>query len=111
MVPAYIEGVTNYRGYLLPIINLNALFDIEPDDEKINSIIVIRDGKISMGVMACHIDGIDYFENNSLVTALSIESKIKQIYIQGLHNGRTAILNVSKIVLFCQEQLGGSNVT
>jgi purine-binding chemotaxis protein CheW len=111
MVPPYIEGVTNYRGYLLPIINLNALFDIEADNKKTNSIIVIYDGRISMGVMASHIDGIEYFESHSLEAPLSIERKIKQIYIQGLHNGTIAILNVNKILLFCQEQLNSSNIT
>jgi purine-binding chemotaxis protein CheW len=111
MVPAYIAGVTNYRGYLLPIINLNALFDIKPDDQKTNSIIVVYDGKISMGIMASYIDGSEYFANNSLEAPLAIESKIKQIYIVGLHNSTTAILNVNKIISFCQEQLNSSSVT
>jgi purine-binding chemotaxis protein CheW len=109
MVPLYIAGVTNYRGYLLPIISLNALFNIKPNEHTLNYIIVVYINKISVGIMVSYIDGSEHFSNNYLEAPLAIESNIKQIYIQGLHNGTTAILNVDKIISFCQEQLNSTS--
>jgi purine-binding chemotaxis protein CheW len=106
MIANCIVGVTNYRGYLLPIINLNTIFDIKRhESDNRNYIIVISVKNISLGILASYIDGSKSFENNSLDSPLLVESKIKQEYIQGLHKGITAILNVEKIVAYCFTQL------
>ncbi len=105
-LPAYIAGVTNYRGYLLTIVNLNAMFNIKRDDEKSSSyIIVVVNGMTSIGIMASFIDGSEYYNLATLDAPLPIDSTSKQDFIQGLHNGTVAILNIDKIILFCQEHL------
>jgi chemotaxis signal transduction protein len=71
---------------------------------------VISVNNLFLGILASYIDGTKFFENNSLDSPLVVESNIKQEYIQGLHKGTVAILNVEKIVSDCFAQLKKLNV-
>jgi len=39
--PDYVEGVTNLRGQIIPIINLRTRFDIPPDESLKNRIVIV----------------------------------------------------------------------
>ncbi len=55
-VADYIEGVSNLRGTIIPIINLRRLFDLEPKekDEETRTIVA----NVGSRVIGCTVDGV-----------------------------------------------------
>ncbi len=57
-LPEYIEGVTNLRGSIIPIINLKSLLNTCTDDCKGSTVIVISTGQITFGIVVDGITGV-----------------------------------------------------
>ena len=54
--PAYIKGVTNLRGTVLPVVDLRVRFGLEPQpDTKQTRVIVVTMGNLKVGLM---VDGV-----------------------------------------------------
>lgn len=55
-VPAYVDGVSNLRGAIIPIINLRKLFGIDPrpSDEETRTIVV----NVGARTMGCTVDSV-----------------------------------------------------
>ncbi|MCX8070340.1 MAG: chemotaxis protein CheW, partial [Thermodesulfovibrionales bacterium] len=56
--PYYIEGISNLRGKVIPIVNLKKLMNISDDDGG-EKVIVVASGKITFGVLIDGITGVD----------------------------------------------------
>jgi chemotaxis protein CheZ len=56
--PPYIEGVTNLRGSVIPIINLKRLVHLGDNGSKGNKIIVVASGRITFGILVDGITGV-----------------------------------------------------
>ncbi len=56
-VPYYVEGVTNLRGRVIPIINLKRILGI-PEENNAGKVIVISSGKITFGALVDDITGV-----------------------------------------------------
>lgn len=55
-VPRYVDGVTNLRGTIIPIVNLRALFGLEPRDIDADTrTVVVNVGSRTMG---CNVDSV-----------------------------------------------------
>lgn len=65
-LPAYIKGVTNLRGTIIPIVNLSNLLNSSYDEETGNTIIVIATGKITFGVIVDGITGVINVDENNI---------------------------------------------
>jgi len=57
-LPEYIDGVTNLRGSIIPIVNLKSLFDNCTGDCTGSTVIVIATGKITFGIVVDGITGV-----------------------------------------------------
>ena len=104
--PGLIAGIMNWRGILLVIIDLNNLLHNQSMENKNNnSIIAVISNHLTVGILAEHIEGSDYYNPVSLEAPLVLSNVTKSDYILGLHNGNTAILNIENIVSDIQSQL------
>jgi len=56
--PPYVEGITNIRGNVIPIINLKKLIHLDGDRAKGENVIVISSGKIIFGILVDEITGV-----------------------------------------------------
>lgn len=56
--PVYVEGITNIRGKVIPIINLKKLIHLDGDQERRGNVIVISSGKIIFGILVDAITGV-----------------------------------------------------
>ncbi|MCX7724504.1 MAG: protein phosphatase CheZ [Thermodesulfovibrio sp.] len=56
-VPYYVEGVTNLRGRVIPIVNLKRILGI-PEENNGNKVIVVSSGKITFGALVDDITGV-----------------------------------------------------
>jgi purine-binding chemotaxis protein CheW len=93
--PSYIAGVINHRGALLSVLDLkHFLFNHLKDPEKKTSIIIVSANHITMGILVDRIIGNIHYDKKTLDTSFPSEKLIKTEYILGLHQGKTAILNI-----------------
>lgn len=91
--PLFIAGIVNYRGELLTVLDLREIFHIQHDEQQEKCwIIVVREGKLKVGLIA---DGID--DNDEFAPAYLAPSLDDNELIRGIHQGKVVILNVGAI--------------
>lgn len=91
--PVFIAGIVNYRGELLTVLDLRKIFHIQHDEQQEKSwIIVVREGKLKVGLIADGIDDNDEFAPMHLAPPLDDNELIR-----GIHQGKVVMLNVSAI--------------
>ncbi len=56
--PIYVEGITNIRGTVIPIINLKELINSNGNGNKGDNVIVISSGKVLFGILVDEITGV-----------------------------------------------------
>lgn len=67
-VPFYVEGVTNLRGRVIPVVNLKRILSI-PEETEGNKVIVISTGKITFGALVDNITGVVNVDEQSIEPA------------------------------------------
>ena len=65
-LPAYIDGVTNLRGSIIPIVNLKRRFDNCSGDCSGSTVIVIATGRITFGIVVDGITGVVNVEKSRI---------------------------------------------
>lgn len=67
-VPFYVEGVTNLRGRVIPVVNLKRIINV-PEETAGNKVIVISTGKITFGALVDNITGVVNIDESSIEPA------------------------------------------
>lgn len=93
----FIAGTINYRGALLPALDLKQIFYQESSQDNKSCIIVLVNEMI-LSLLVDSIEGSDFYHVNDLAPPLPSIGNFKQNYITGLHCGQTAIINVKAIL-------------
>ncbi len=66
--PYYVEGVTNLRGRVIPIVNLKRILGM-PEEEQGTKVIVMSAGKLTFGVLVDNITGVVNIDEKSIEPA------------------------------------------
>lgn len=56
--PPYIEGVTNIRGSVIPIVNIKRLANLEGSEKRGDKVIIVSSGRVSYGILVDDITGV-----------------------------------------------------
>lgn len=98
--PDYFLGVCYWHGKIISVIDLGRYFGIRRDDCCMAApyIATIAHSNGVIGLAFDYVVGVDSFEENNLDEALSAHTKILKSYLHGIHNGKTAILNIHAIL-------------
>src|SRR5208337_4830957 len=64
-VPHYIEGITNLRGRIIPVVNLKKLVGLDVDSPG-DKVIVVTSGRITFGVLIDAITGVITIDDSSI---------------------------------------------
>jgi len=56
--PAYLKGITNLRGNVIPVVNLKQLINLPQNGDEEKKVIVIASGSITFGVLVDGISGV-----------------------------------------------------
>ena len=106
--PHYVEGVTNLRGSVLPVIDLRKRFGLELDDISKNSrIVVIVLGKTKVGMIVDGVSEVLQVPEDAIEPTPSMITSVDTTFITGiakLENKLVILLDLSK-VLSLQEVL------
>jgi purine-binding chemotaxis protein CheW len=109
--PHFIAGIINRRGALLPIIDLKKLFFNEPAGSiNADNIIIVSANNITMGFLADRIEGNTRYNEHSLHEPLLSETITNIEFIVGLHQAKTAMINVDAVISYLQRHLSKNDI-
>ncbi|MCH9724765.1 MAG: chemotaxis protein CheW [Planctomycetes bacterium] len=101
-VPEYVEGVSNLRGSIIPIINLHILFSLKPKSiGKETRTIVLNVGDRTIGCMVDQVSQVIKIHEDDIQPAPAAVTSNEIHYITGLakHNDSLIILLDSDLLL------------
>lgn len=100
--PPYIEGITNIRGKVIPIINVKELININGNGYKGNNVIIISLGKLLFGILVDEITGVIDIDEKLIEPADEfLNGHLKQIEgIAKLQDRLVVILEPKKLLPF-----------
>ncbi|MBN2414480.1 chemotaxis protein CheW [bacterium] len=100
--PDFIEGVTNLRGNVIPVINLRKKFGLpQKQAEKQNRIVVFEVEEKIIGAIVDHVDQIIRIPDDRIEDPPEMTSADIRPYIKGLgktESGLVILLNIRKIL-------------
>lgn len=98
-VADFMSGIINRRGALLAVLDLKKFFSFASTEYEKNSyILVVKNGGITIGILADGIEGSDTYDPAILDAPLPSLDAIKPEYLLGLHKGVTSIINIEAIM-------------
>jgi purine-binding chemotaxis protein CheW len=105
--PAYIKGVTNLRGTVLPVIDLRIRFGMElQNDTKQTRVIIVTMGDIKVGLMVDGVSEVLRISDESIEPLPPMVNSVNSDFLKGivrLEDRLIILLEVEK-VLDLQEQ-------
>jgi chemotaxis protein CheZ len=98
--PYYIEGITNLRGRIIPVVNLKKLVGLNGGDLIGEKVIVVAAGRVTFGVLVDGITGVVNIEESEIEPTENImQSHIDQVSGVAKVNDRLiAILDTRKLI-------------
>lgn len=97
--PAFIRGVVNVRGRILPVLDLKQFFQL-PDQglTDLHSIILIEGRGLALGLLADAIVGVGSVPGDSLQTSSPVLEGIMSDYLKGVTAESLVVLDVGRIL-------------
>lgn len=98
--PHYIEGITNLRGNVIPILNLKSLINLPSDVSKPNKVIVVASGKKVFGVLVDDISGVINIDESTIESCDEFfEGNVQQVEgVARLSDRLVVLLNPKKMI-------------
>lgn len=98
--PYYIEGITNLRGRVIPILNLKSLINLTSRDEKGKRVIVVSSGKNIFGVLVDDISGVITIDESTIESCDELlQGGAQQLAgVAKLKDRLVVLLNPSKLI-------------
>ncbi len=102
-VPAYVKGIINLRGKIIPVVDVNLRFNKEarPYDDR-TCIIVIDIYDLSVGLIVDHVAEVVAMADEEIAPPPDARSGFRNNYIKGIGKVGQAV----KLILDCQRLLG-----
>lgn len=98
-VPYYVEGITNLRGRVIPVVNLKRILSL-PEETEGNKVIVISSGKITFGALVDNITGVVNIDESTIEQADEFMQQ-SQSQIEGvarLNDRLLILLDIKKLI-------------
>ncbi len=100
--PPYVEGVTNLRGSIIPVVNLKKLINLGDEGNIGSKVVVIASGKITFGILVDGITGvINIDESDMEPPERFLNEHVEQIEgVVKLKDRLVILLNTKKLLRF-----------
>jgi len=100
--PAYVEGVTNLRGMVVPVVDLRKRFGLPSQNStKDARIVVVFMGKAKVGMMVDGVSEVLRIPEEAIEATPPMVTSVDTAFIKGiakLENGLVTLLNLDKIL-------------
>ncbi|MGE5615193.1 MAG: chemotaxis protein CheW [Bacillota bacterium] len=105
-LPAFIKGIINLRGEIIPVISLRIRFGLSPDVfNQDTRIIIVKFNDISVGLIVDSVSEVVELGDEAIESMTNIAGGLSKDFVTGVGkaNGRmVTLLNVEKLVLFTE---------
>lgn len=96
--PEYMMGVINFRGRIVPVINLKILFKLKEQGlTEMNKVILLRKDQVVFGLLADGITGSQSIAIDQLAAPPHNLSNIGKEFISGLRPDGTIVMDAAKV--------------
>ena len=97
--PAFLLGIVNVRGRILPVIDIRRFFDLPQQGlTDLHRIIMVRSDELELGVLADAITGLRAVPVADLQVSLPTLEGIRSDYLKGVIADRVAVLDFDRIL-------------
>lgn len=97
--PAFVLGIVNVRGRILPVLDLKKFFDLpERGLTDLHRIILVQGNDLEFGLLADVIVGVRSVAADSLQPSLPTLTGIRAEYLKGIGEDRLVVLEVERIL-------------
>jgi purine-binding chemotaxis protein CheW len=97
--PAFILGIVNVRGRIVPVLDLRKFFELpERGLTDLHRTIIVRGHDLEIGLLADVIIGINAVPAERLQVSLPTLTGIRADYLKGVADGRLVVLAVERIL-------------
>ena len=97
--PAFVLGILNVRGKILPLIDIKKFFDIPEDGlTDLHQVVIVHGAGIELGILADAVTGVRSIAVNEVQRALPTLRGIRAQYLMGVTSEMVIILDVMKIL-------------
>ncbi len=110
--PAFVLGVVNIRGQILPVIDIGKFFDL-PHREltELSRVVVLRSGAAEFGLLADEVTGVRLVAPGEIQASLHAVTGIRAEYLKGVTGDSLAVLDAVRILadkaLVIDEEVAG----
>ncbi|SFN98637.1 chemotaxis protein CheW [Nitrosospira briensis] len=110
--PAFVLGIVNLHGAILPVINLKFFFELpEKGLTDLSKIIVLQSEKTLFGILADEVVSVRHILLADVHSSLPTLTGVRKIYLKGVTPERVALLDAGKLLasedIIVQEQVAG----
>jgi purine-binding chemotaxis protein CheW len=97
--PAFVVGVINLRGQILPVIDIKKFFDL-PDNgiTDMHMVVIVRENDMEIGILADTVTGTGTILLETIQPSLPTLTGIRAAYLKGVTGDQVVVLDVSKIL-------------
>lgn len=97
--PAFVRGIVNVRGRIIPVIDIKKFFDL-PDQglTDLHRIILVQGNGLEIGLLADEIDGVRSVPIGALQASLSTLTGIRADYLKGVTADRLVVLDLDRLL-------------
>jgi purine-binding chemotaxis protein CheW len=105
--PAFVEGVINLRGSIIPIVDIRGKFGLEKKEHDMNTAIIINEvGDVNIGFIVDRVEDVLTFDEKDLREPPKFGSHIDTSYIQSVAEvGSSVILVLDMEKVFEDDEL------
>ncbi|HIJ58991.1 MAG TPA: hypothetical protein HPP56_00025 [Nitrospirae bacterium] len=97
--PAFLFGVVNYRGLILPIIDLRVIFGIScRDNDEKSKLIIISCDEFVTSIIVDKIGLVQKIKEDSIDTNIPTLSSYPEGYVRGISKGNIVILEAKAFI-------------
>lgn len=97
--PAFVLGIVNVRGRILPVLDLKKFFDLpEKGLTDLHRIILVRRGDVELGLLADVTVGVRSIPADSLQPSLPTLTGVRGDYLKGVTTERLIVLDLARIL-------------
>jgi purine-binding chemotaxis protein CheW len=97
--PAFVLGIVNVRGRILPVLDLKKFFDLpEHGLTDLHRIILVQENDLEFGLLADVIVGVRSVAADSLQPSLPTLTGIRAEYLKGIGEERLVVLEMERIL-------------
>lgn len=105
--PPYIEGITNIRGSIIPIVNIKRLLNLDSSEKKGDKVIIIASGKTAFGILVDGITGVINIDESAIEPPENVINKTSEIIggVIKLDSRILVLLNQSRLIPYEDQSL------